>query len=229
MRMLRGLELNCLLAPLLPSLLGIVGLWFLQSDWQQQTEKRLLDLLGSQLEQVISRLTAGETLGTVAAQQPTWQSLSLLRFETDGQVTILTHHGQMPQLRTDDPPPVLAEAVVLPRTWKSGLLCAAAPLLDADGHLRGIVYGEYQHAIPWNRDRLLVWIGGLAVLALALSWYLARRIYRPIRWLEADARAALEQRSSTEKPTHSMETADVSGSVEILVSRYRSQKAQEQG
>jgi hypothetical protein len=226
MDMLRGLRLNCWLAPLAAAAAGIGGIGVVAHAAARSADTASAEhLMAAQ-----SALAAGEATGTrpsVAQAQradPRWRCLAVVDFTSD-RIVIREHAGTVPELQTASPPPELTFAVGSPQAWSTaddGRAVAVA-LHGPAGELRGILYGEAgpEGAVAAIWRTAVMTAAGLALLAVFLSWYLVRRIYLPIQSLARQAEAVLAGRPVATAATRtSVETAVAASSLTLLIERH---------
>jgi hypothetical protein len=140
-----------------------------------------------------------------------------MHLEGDRLVTDAGHATGLPQ----EPTPELLDVVRGPQAWHQGPdLFAVARLPVTAGPSRLLVVRRPLQ--PADRGPVLVAGGLLAVIGLALGWYLARRIHRPVEALTQAAEAALEGRPEPDVVSASDETEVLRSSVLRLAERYRS-------
>ena len=205
---LRSLRLNCILAPLVPSVLAVVlVLWVQHHDAERLAAQ---DRAEARAQVAAWAHGARTDLGTA---DPRWRTVEVLEPVGD-QVRPV---GGGP---ARDAEPELVQVVDGPQVWAtaSGGVAAAA-LLPGTQPIR-ILYAVRAPAPPPLGAEVvalaLVAAGGL------LAWYLAWRIYRPVEALAEEAQAALDQRPTRQAFATSDETATLRSSITELAHRYRS-------
>lgn len=221
--MLRGLRLNCWLAPVVPLVLclTILGWW----AWSV-SEQRLSELLDTQ-----ARSTAWLAASVADAPQQRLPDglagMARLRL-ADDHIADDWRLGALQVADGSEPAPLLTQAWAAPRAWRlgDGRVAAAAPIRAADGSPQAVLYIESSDPLP----DMLNWralAGGMSVLlvvGLAMGGYLARRIYRPVDRLTAATRAAAAGKIDTTslRGTGSVETDALANAVTDLAERINS-------
>ena len=223
--MLRGLRLNCFLAPLLPAVCAAIGIIILATQLRDEADDRLRRGLADWLAASAQRIESGAELPEVWAAHPHWQGLALLHLDEAEGLEVVEQVGTALALEQADPPLPLWRATVQAQSWGAGQV--AAPVRRDDGSIAAILYGVYVSPAAWN-DRPVV-IAGVAtlLLGLLLAWYLARRVYRPVEALDAAAQAALKGDAPDHAIAGSVETGSVAASVQRLAQQYRERARQD--
>lgn len=223
MSALAGLRLNCLLVPVVLSVVALGatwGIWWLGHEAattqdQQETAQALA---------ICARLRPDGDPRSCRAADPRWTGLAVLRWH-GGKVERRAADGIL-CLTDDNPHPDLVLAAGGTLAWidRPGLLAAAAPLaMDAQGE-RHLLYGERPALVP-DPSLPLALSALIIVLGGALGWYLARRIYQPVEWLTLEAESALAGRPRLAFERSSKETAALRSSVITLADRYRTERS----
>jgi hypothetical protein len=228
MEALHGLRLNCWLAPMCVVAVGVgVLVWYHQTvsagiRSAHEDSLRTVQQAYARLEERGSRPSLEDALQA----DRRWTCLAEIRFTQDDHAEILRIAGSPPELDLAAPPPELTLAVAEQQLWTTPAGAVAVATALRGTHAGGpthVLYGQARltDAGPapalWTAIIVLVLAGG------GLGWYLARRIWRPIEALAADAEAAL--RGEGPRPLMaSSETKGVRSSLVTLVERYRSLK-----
>jgi hypothetical protein len=213
---LRALRLNCLLAPLLPTVLALGALGFLAL--REAESQARIDLAEAQA-QVEAWANGPEPTHFLTAAGPRWTSVGILRLTTDRVAPDPGSRGPLPQ----EPSPELVQVVHGPQAWRQEDRIAVAVRLGGAQDDGRILYAE-RLARAWNPTDALL-IGTLLLVGGGLlGGYLARRIYRPVEWLTAEAQAALDGRPSPTNPAVSAETETLNSSISQLAEHYRSSR-----
>lgn len=223
---LRTLQLNCLLAALLPCLVAIPLLVWTVHRIASQARTDHLHLLRDNIASLAQGLSTDEvSFADLTAWQQGWRHLGLFSLDAEGHLMTLTQSGAAADLEAESPPAPLVLARVAPQAWIAGVARAAAPVQGPAGDTIAMLYGEYpapSDATPTTL--LMISISALLGSGLVMAWYLSWRIYRPIEWLNREAAAALEGTDHPDHlltPIHSAETRDAVSSIETLAGRYR--------
>ena len=221
--LLRGLRINCLLAAFVPALLALA--WMIWAAWAEADRQA-----DAAQREAVATVTSWSRLRAagfpVAADQllagdPRWWTVAEVVFPDVERHEVRNTAGRPLPYSPDDLPDGVVRAILNPEAWNEpGAVCAAAGLVDAtSGAVRSVLV--LRGPLPSDAAmRLLVAIPALLVLAGLVAWYLARRIYDPIRHLQEAASAALDGRTVTPGPT-SAETSAVESSVTDLIASFR--------
>lgn len=221
---LKGLRLNCWLAPACLTMLGamaclVVGLW-LARHAEHAAHRDLLATLAAyaRLEEHGCRPPLGLWTGADAR----WQGAVEVRRDGD-RWEIGAQAGSGWNLRPDDPPPALVLALHEPQAWTAidGRRFAAAAARSGERPV---------FIIAWAPPAATAWLAPalgtasiLAAAGLLLSWYLAARIWRPVESLARYAQAAADDAPAPQLHA-SVETGDLRSSITMLAERYRSSR-----
>ncbi len=157
---------------------------------------------------------------------PRWHCLAEVT-ANDDRLELGERVGSVPRFDLQSPPPEVIDAVERAQCWEMSAECwaAAAPVRDGQGRLRSLLYGELTAPAPIASAMLWWSLGALVAISALLSWYLVRRIYRPVEFLEQQARGALDGSEPDAVGPSSPETSALQSSITALASSYRTANA----
>lgn len=222
--MLAGLRLNCLLAPLI---VAIVATAFIVRGHRASIERAQAAELAGLSATIVALAARVERAGDAAdlaalrGADTRWSAIGLVAIGADAG-ELRASDGR---LATDiaDLPPRVVDGIGGPQGWAepTGALRAVAPV-----HMGGrtlVLLGEATSAIRSGWADAASSCAILIVVAGLLSWYLARRIWRPVEALQRAAEDALAGRPPAGVTVESSETATARSAVLQLAESYRSQ------
>jgi HAMP domain-containing protein len=226
--LLRGLRLNCILAPLLAALFGLGwALWAECAARERTVAAHHDDLRAALLGWARLLATGGIGLDAVRLADQRWRGLARIETPQPDQLRVIERSGEPPAITEGDLPLPLLEAVDAPQAWPHGnALAVAAALPNGDGQVRTLLLGAVAPPPPPPWTGFLLWTALGSALAAALSSYLALRIWRPVRrtaeWAD---RLAQGGSGSHQPPEPSVETRALFDSVRRLAERAQTQSA----
>jgi hypothetical protein len=220
---LRGLRLNCWLAPLSVAAIAAALLIAVHVDDAAAAEAAARGQTAAALAAYadLDRAASRPALARWLHADPRWTCLAEICAKGD-RLAVTAHAGADPHIDLDAPPAQVIDAVEQARCWDAGAgrWCAAAPMRDANGIVGSVLYGETSASAPLPGSVTGAALTALIVVAMSLAWYLVRRIYQPLEFLERQARAALTGATDGPGPV-SAETAALRSSITALAHRYR--------
>lgn len=215
---LRGLRINCLLAPLSSAAIG-AGAILLAWIWHGDAAATAEATAHREAIAGLARLHQAGNGPAAAAwllAHPGWEGLG--RFTLSGDRLDAIDAAGLAS-RGWEPEPELVLAFQDARTWGGpARMAAAAPCLPVDQRA-SVVVGWWRPAPapaawPW-----LVLAGGVLLIGGGLGAYLVARVYRPVRWLERAAQAAADGAPEPAGRVDSAETASLRSSLSTILAR----------
>ncbi len=223
MHALKGLKLNCFLAPLLPSIIAAILVFYYTQSVNNSLDKTIEDALSQHLSSIAHAIHPEneQPLNAYMTDNTHWASLAVVELQTDHRLAVVKHVGTEHHLDEDNPEPLLISSFLnSSNAWKvsHNMFAAATPLPHTNTNQ--ILYGEYFYFTESTAPPFL-FAGGILFIGMLLALYLSRRIYRPICTVAQEAENTLMGSPSSDNMILSDETQGAMSSVITLVKEYR--------